>query len=383
MKKILIYPEKMLGESSLVFQNSEPASLHCVLWLVAALITSLLCFLCIGKMDDVVKSQGIVRPEINVSTINNITSGEIQSVLYKPGDFVSAGQELLLLKGDTLEAQKKVLSLQFSENKRNLSGVYEIILSYETGKNVFLGNDLTAKSRYEAFIAEKNLLEARVKRTCYLYDEERKLPESSTTRSQIECLKYDFEIAELELTEYCKNFISGARQEYDSLKIEQENLFQEIRQLEVSMKNLVLVSPIDGYVQEISSLNPGDYIFTDQPVLNIVPGTENACRIELRIPAEKMGKLEIGQKVKLRFPAFPYHEYRGINGTIQIIQPDSQISDSGELFFTAYADAESLVLHDKKGIAYPIKPGFEVNARIVLENQTLLYFLLKKLDFAV
>ena len=172
-------------------------------------------------------------------------------------------------------------------------------------------------------------------------------------------------------------------QEYDSLKIEQENLFQEIRQLEVAMKNLVLVSPIDGYVQEISSLNPGDYIFTDQPVLNIVPGTENACRIELRIPAEKMGKLEIGQKVKLRFPAFPYHEYRGINGTIQIIQPDSQISDSGELFFTAYADAESLVLHDKKGIAYPIKPGFEVNARIVLENQTLLYFLLKKLDFTV
>ena len=31
----------------------------------------------------------------------------------------------------------------------------------------------------------------------------------------------------------------------------------------------------------------------------------------------------------------------------------------------------------------PDKPGFEVNARIVLENQTLLYFLLKKLDFTV
>ena len=96
-----------------------------------------------------------------------------------------------------------------------------------------------------------------------------------------------------------------------------------------------------------------------------------------------MGKLEVGQKVKLRFPAFPYSEYKGIDGTLQIIQPDSQISDSGALFFTVYADVNSMELRNKKGISYQIKPGFEVNARIILENQSLMYFLLKKLDFTV
>lgn len=383
MKRIMIYPEKMLGESSAVFQQKEPAVLHCVLWIAAALVAGIMCFLCMGRMDDVIRSKGIVRPETNVSTVSNITSGEIESLFYRPGDFVQSGQKLLSLKADVLEARKQALSLQFSENSRNLEGLSEIIKNYGENAESFCGSDLTSKARYEAFAAEKKLLEARIQRTEYLYHQELELPESSTTRSQIETMKYDFDVSVLEMNEYCKSFISSVRQEYDSLKIEKENLFQELRQLEVSMENLILVSPIDGYVQEISSLNPGDYIFTDQQVLNIVPGIQNSCRIELHIPAEKMGKLSVGQKVKLRFPAFPYYEYRGLNGTIQVIQPDSQISDSGELFFTAYADAERMELCDRKGTVYQIKPGFEVNARIVLESQTLLYFLLKKLDFTV
>lgn len=96
-----------------------------------------------------------------------------------------------------------------------------------------------------------------------------------------------------------------------------------------------------------------------------------------------MGRLKTGQKVKLRFPAFPYYEYRGINGTLKVIQPDSQVSDSGTLFFKAYADVDSMELRSRKGESYQIKPGFEVNARIVLDNQRLMTFLLKKLDFTV
>ena len=173
------------------------------------------------------------------------------------------------------------------------------------------------------------------------------------------------------------------KQEIDALKIEQEELQKQLVQVKEALKNLVLVSPVDGFVQEKSSLNVGDYLFADQQVLNIVPSADKNCRIELHVPAESMGKLERGQKVKLRFPAFPYSEFKGIDGELNVIQPDSEISDSGFLYFTVYATADSMELKDKKGLCYQIKPGFEVNARIVLENQTLLYFLLKKLDFAV
>ena len=383
MKKIVIYPERYMENSMEILQYKEPAFFHSVLWIIFSFVVSIICFMIFGHIDEVIKSNGIVRPECNISSVNNITSGEIESLFYKPGEFVNSGQKLLAIKGDALEAQRTALNAQFSEVNSNVAGLQDIIRNYEIQKDFFEDNNETFKARYEAFLAEKKLLTAKVQRMEYLYNLESELPESSTTKSNIESLKFDYEFAELELNEFCKNFISGVRQELDSLKIQQENLNQQLKQIDISIENLMLVSPIAGYVQEISSLNPGDYIFSDQKVLNIVPCAEKTCRIELHVPAEKMGKLEVGQKVKLRFPAFPYSEYKGIDGTLQIIQPDSQISNSGALFFTVYADVNSMELRNKKGISYQIKPGFEVNARIILENQSLMYFLLKKLDFTV
>lgn len=383
MKKIVIYPKEAAKCSSEIFQYQEPRSLHCIMAIAFTLVVSVFCFLCFGKIDEVVKSEGIVRPDINVSSVKNIISGEIENIFYSPGEYVLSGQKLLSIKGDAVFAQKKALYSQKIENSERISGLSEIVRCYEAENKDFRIINSTCRSRYEAFLAEKELRSAKVARAEYLYEQELLLPESATTRNEIENLKFQLDIMLLERNEFCTGFISSILQELDSLRLEKENIDQQIKQVEVSLKNLVLVSPISGYVQEISSLNKGDYIFTDQKVLNIVPKADDSCRIELHIPAEKMGRLKIGQRVKLRFPAFPYSEYRGINGTLQVIQPDSQISDSGALFFTAYADVDSMEVHSKKGIPYQIKPGFEVNARIVLDNQNLMQFLLKKMDFTV
>lgn len=383
MKKIVIYPRETVNYSSEIFQYQEPGALHCIMAIAFTLVVSVFCFLCFGKMDEVIKSEGIVRPDMNVSSVKNIVSGEIENVFYSPGEYVLSGQKLLSIKGDAVFAQKNALYSQKIENSERILGLSEIVRCYESENRDLKNINSTCRSRYEAFLAENELRSAKIARAKYLYEQEKLLPESATTRNEIENLKFQFDISILEKNEFCAGFISSIRQELDSLKLEKANIDQQLKQIEVSLKNLELVSPINGYVQEISSLNKGDYIFTDQKVLNIVPKADDSCRIELHIPAEKMGRLKIGQRVKLRFPAFPYSEYRGINGTLQVIQPDSQISDSGALFFTAYADVDSMELHSKKGISYQIKPGFEVNARIVLDNQSLMQFLLKKLDFTV
>lgn len=383
MKKLVIYPEERSGICSEIFLYREPRALHGIVYVALSLVAVVLGFLVFGRMDEVIRSEGIVRPDMNVSYVKNIISGEIESLFYKPGDYVLAGQKLFAIKGEAFSAQHKALSAQRTENLQKIEGLNEMISCYESDKDVFCGNNPTCRARYEAFTAEKNLLAAKIKRAGYLYSQELLIPESATTRSEIESLKYQLDVAVLEKEEFCTSFISSIRQELDSLRLEKENIDQQLKQLQVSLENLVIVSPIDGFVQEISSLNPGDYIFTDQKVLNIVPKADDSCRIELNIPAEKMGRLKTGQKVKLRFPAFPYYEYRGINGTLKVIQPDSQVSDSGTLFFKAYADVDSMELRSRKGESYQIKPGFEVNARIVLDNQRLMTFLLKKLDFTV
>lgn len=382
MKKNIIYPDEILSETREVLLNSEPFFLHCVLWIVYAIAICVILIISFGKADDVVKANGVVRPVTNVSNVKCIVAGEIEEVFYSPGDFVKAGDKLLSIRGKNYEAKRKSIYLQNEELKKNIQGLEKIIKAYEMDSQDIISDNKTICARYMAFIKEKEHKKAKVLRTYELLNLEKKFPKSVTTENQIKALEYEFNIAELELEEFCSGFISSIRQECDSLKIEKENIQQQMTQIQEEIRNLILVSPVSGFVQEISSLNPGDFIFADQKIINIIPATDGHCRIELNIPAEKMGKLKEGQEVKLRFPAFPYSEYRGKKGFLKIIQPDALSSENG-LLFKAYAEVDSMELKDKKGRIYLLKPGYEVDARIVLENQTLLYFLLKKLDFNV
>lgn len=92
MKRFVVYPSEMLNGMSQVLCKEEPWYLHSVIWIVCGIAAGIISFVCFGKIDDVVKADGIVRPATNISTVNNISSGEIEFLFYKPGDFVRAGE---------------------------------------------------------------------------------------------------------------------------------------------------------------------------------------------------------------------------------------------------------------------------------------------------
>ena len=382
MKKIVIFPDVYLDECSEVLVKKEPFYLHGILFLIFSILVFCVIFIIFGKTDDVVRAQGIVRPEKNVSTVKNIISGNIEDIFYKPGQYVFAGEKLLCIDGRKMYAQKEVLISEQNDLKIKKIGIEEIIFSFENGLSFVKTKNPSISARYAAFIAEKNLLIAIAERCKKMCEQEKLLPESLTTKSSIETLEYEYKNSVLELDNCNTSFLSSIKAEYENILLSLKECEQNIVQLSTELENLVLLSPIDGFVQEISSLNKGDYIFLDQKVLNIVPNDSISCRVELQIPADRIGKIKEGQKVLLRFTAFPFYEFAEKHGVLATIQPDSQVSENGKLFYSAYVILDSLSLKSRKNVEYQIKSGLEVNARIVLETQTLLYFLLKKLDLS-
>ncbi len=390
MKKIIVYPEEAASEFREVLLSHEPRFFHSVLWITLFIFVSLAVFVVFGKIDEVVRAEGIVRPESNVSSVKNIISGEIKEVFYENGKFVGKGDRLLSLKDDSVAAEKKAVLAQLGEISERLESVSLIVSLFSDSVFLEIPENILSRlranpsgfARYKAFVSEFKVLDARAERMQFLYEEESSLPSSITSLSAIRERKYNAEMARLEKQEFVSSFFSELKQEENELSVSRENLVQQLNKIELSLENLVLVSPMSGYVQEVSSLNSGDYIFSDQKILNIVPVFDSSCRIELHIPSSRVGKLEKGQKVKLRFPAFPYSEFSGIEGKVTVIQPDAEYSDSS-LYFTAFAEVDSMVLKSRKNIEYKIKPGLEVDARIVLERQSVLYFILKRLSLAV
>lgn len=379
MKKVIVWPENCVQGFEEVLKTEEPIYLHITGYIVFALMVTVFLFVCFGKVDEKVRSSGLVRTEKNISCVKVYSGGEISSINYVPGQLVNAGEVLLRIDSGALEVEKNAYVIKEKDCLEKLDGLTKMIQGYEEKKQDINCVSKTCKSRYAAFIAEKELIEVKIKRLKTLYEDEKQLPPSATTDFDIKNKRFDYEYAVLEKNEYEKSFICAIRGELDSLKIEYAGIKQTLEQLEIGLKNLELQSPVSGCVQEICLLNPGDFVFADQEILNIVP-LDSGCRVELNISAEKMGKIKEGQKVLLRFPAFPFSEFKGLEGRISMIQPDSRVFDDGRVYFKAYVELDSTLLRSRKKEEYQIKSGFEVDARIILERQTLLTFLLRKLD---
>ena len=379
MKKLIVWPEKCAGDFEEVLRAQEPGFLHSVVYITVAIFIVVFMVVAFGKADDVVRANGIVRTEQNVSCVKAYTSGQIVSVAYRNGDFVQKGQTLIELDKTKAQADVVQLKIRKVDCSEKLEGVCKMIMAFENSWDSLDCKSMSCVSRYESFVASRELLDAKVARTKKLYETEKILPPTATTIFDIEQTEYDYEMSVLEKNDFESNFISGLRQEKENLYLEYQEIIQNLLQAESNLKTLIISSPVDGYVQEVSLLNPGDVVFSDQQIVNIIP-VDSGCRIELNVSADRMGKLEKGQKVLMRFPAFPFNEFKGTEGVITMIQSDSRISDDGGVFFTVFADLNSTILQNKKKVEYKLKNGLEVNARIVLERQTLLYFLLKKLD---
>ncbi|PSU84573.1 HlyD family secretion protein [Photobacterium kishitanii] len=98
------------------------------------------------------------------------------------------------------------------------------------------------------------------------------------------------------------------------------------RQLEAMMQTKVeflskgdsqVRSPIKGIIASILA-NTGHSVTNGQPLLVIVPESDKTF-VELYAPSRSIGFMKVGQKVRLRFDAFPYEKFGAQVGTITSI----------------------------------------------------------------
>jgi HlyD family secretion protein len=121
--------------------------------------------------------------------------------------------------------------------------------------------------------------------------------------------------------------------ELDNQIAQQKNIFTEAlnsfkAQVNDWKAKYLLIAPVAGKVAFASFIQENQQLNTNQIVCFINPGN-SAYYAEIHVPQYNFGKINIGQKVMLKFPAYPYEQYGFIEGTLDFI---SNIpTDSGYL----------------------------------------------------
>ncbi len=383
MKKIVVLKhQNEMKFTSEFFRMEIPQELSFLIYLICIICITFLYIICFGQVDDVIKTRGSIRTKENVSSVRNIISGPIVQLNYKPGEKVEKDDILFQIDAADADFQMNIVKFDIFDLEFKLNGLYDLKNSFCQNRNLCNPQNEMAFSRFNSYLQNKKILEIKSQIAEEEYSTEIKKHDSIRIPYETEKKLKNYKLAIADLQSFESEFIASINSEINEKQILLYQNQQTLLKLENQYSFYEVRAPMSGYIQEIASLNVGDYLEANSKVLNIVPNDNENFRVEIQIAPRDMGKIAVGKTVKYRLSAFPFFEYKGAEGCITSIDPDIRLSQDGKnAYFSVYANIDRINFTNRHGESFPIRAGLETDVQIVLDRKPIIYFLLKRLDF--
>jgi adhesin transport system membrane fusion protein len=134
-------------------------------------------------------------------------------------------------------------------------------------------------------------------------------------------------------------------------------------------------SPVKGIVKELMVTTIGGVVQPGMDLVSIVP-QEDTLLIETKIRPADIARLYPGQKAMVKFTAYDFTVYGGLEAELVHISADSSIDEQGESFYLVRVKTQTNNLA-QEGELLPIIPGMIAQVDILTGKKTLLTYLLK------
>ena len=376
--KSILYVEDLTYTGE-VLQEQKTGVFSSVISIICLLAICTAVWFILGQKEEVVRASGMVRPIENLSFVKAFTAGKIQNIHFTSGQYVEKGAVLLNIDDTVAQKERQNLEDLMLKIEQKIKDIEACIESAEKNLMLVPFERKIAYKRMENYFSGKINLEKALELNSKALKEEKALPGFSLASKKLELLNLNVEKSKRDLDQYKNSFFHSLLNEKEALELQKENLSNSLFKIEESLKFFTVYAPISGEVQEISSLNCGDNVFSGQEILKIVPSSSENIRVVLRLPSSKAGLVKEAMKVRLKFPAFPHHEFGSLDGQVETILPDVFLgAKSSE--YAVFVKLNGNTLPDKKGVAHFLKVGLDAEASIITETGSILSFILKRLE---
>ena len=134
----------------------------------------------------------------------------------------------------------------------------------------------------------------------------------------------------------------------------------------------VLRSPVKGTVKRLLINTVGGVVQPGKDVLEVVPLEDNLL-LEARVQPRDIAFLRPGQKVVVKFTAYDFSIYGGLDGKLEHIGADSVIDEKGNAYYIVRVRTNRPTL----GNNLPVIPGMVAEVDIITGEKSVLSYLLK------
>jgi adhesin transport system membrane fusion protein len=139
------------------------------------------------------------------------------------------------------------------------------------------------------------------------------------------------------------------------------------------VKQSEIRAPMRGIVKQMFINTVGGVVQPGKEIIEIVPANE-ALLLQARVLPRDIAFLHPGQKALVKFTAYDYSIYGGLDGTLEHISADTVVDEKGNAFYEVRVRTKSSTLGAGK---LPIIPGMVAEVNILTGKKSVLSYLLK------
>jgi len=131
-------------------------------------------------------------------------------------------------------------------------------------------------------------------------------------------------------------------------------------------------SPVRGRVQRLLANTVGGVVQPGKDLVEIVP-LDDSLVLEARIAPKDIAFIHPGQQANVKFSAYDFSIYGGLDAKVENISPDSIVDERGNAYYLVRVRTVKVGFSDK----LPIIPGMTAEVDVLTGQKSVLNYLLK------
>lgn len=378
----------------------------------------------VALVDEITKGEGKVIPSSQIQVLQSLDGGIVAEINVKEGQVVDAGQVLLRVDPTRFESSVRENRSQYLALVTKAARLRALAegLPFTPPPEALVEDPKTVQDEQRLFQTARSNVEAQIAiARQQLVQRQQELSEMRVKREQAS-QAYDLTARELAVT---KPLISsGAVSEVELLRLERDTArflgerdvaaaqilrsqaalaeaARKIEEVELNARNDVrkdladtmaklnaftegsvaladkvkhaaVRSPVKGTVKRLMVNTVGGVVQPGRDLVEVVP-LDDALILEARVAPKDIAFLRPGQPAMVKFTAYDFSTYGGLDARLEHIGADSITDERGNTYFLVRVRTNKSSL----GANLPIIPGMVAEVDIVTGKKSILAYLLK------
>lgn len=416
------------ADKYLVTDDELPLYRHLQLLTICGAIFVFIIWASFAKLEQTSRGDGKVIPSSQIQIIQHQEGGTVDAIMIKAGQKVQIGQVLLRLRdvgaASDLGAsqarysglQAKIIRLQaeaenlptpnFPEDliKSSPQAVQDELNTFRSNRGKLVSETAVLRQQLNQREQEVNEIQTKITDTqrvmSLAQDEidmisplvargsapkrdllqlERQMAEQRTDlnglRAALPRARSAISEAQARLSDATTQMRATAQSDLAQTQIEAQTIAPTLSGLADKKSRTEIRSPVDGIVKDLKINTVGGVVKPGEDVIEIVPADDQLV-VEARIRPADIAFIYPGQKAMVKFTAYDFGIYGGLQGEVVDISADTITNEKGESFYRVKVRTKNTTLKHA-GQELPIIPGMVTTVDILTGERTVMEYMLK------